>query len=87
MTILCLLQKDNHDSIIATTTVTTEADGAPVAAEAENKTVKTLNKSHSEAAVDKPVAAPNCNAGTLIFPDAALMLDSNHWSLFFKRNH
>ncbi|XP_056007736.1 rac GTPase-activating protein 1-like isoform X2 [Ostrea edulis] len=53
-------EKDN--SIITTTTVTIGADGAPVAAETEVKTVKTLNKSFSEPALDKHVAAPDRDA-------------------------
>jgi hypothetical protein len=61
--VICLLLKDN--SIITTTTVTIGADGAPVAAETEIKTVKTLNKSFSEPALDKHVAAPDRDAGTI----------------------
>lgn len=49
-------ERDN--SIITTTTVTIGVDGAPVAAETEVKTVKTLNKSFSEPALDKHMPAP-----------------------------
>lgn len=45
--------------------MTIGADGAPVAAETEVKTVKTLNKSFSEPALDKHVAAPDRDAGTV----------------------
>ncbi|XP_062577403.1 rac GTPase-activating protein 1-like isoform X1 [Saccostrea cucullata] len=53
---------EKDSSIITTTTVTIGADGAPVAAETEVKTVKTLNKSFSEPALDKHMVAPDRDA-------------------------
>jgi len=54
--------EDRDNSIITTTTVTIGANGAPVAAETEVKTVKTLNKSFSEPALDKHMPAPSRDA-------------------------
>ena len=63
-------QRDN--SIITTTTVTIGANGAPVAAETEVKTVKTLNKSFSEPALDKHMPAPSRDAGRFLLPSPSI---------------
>lgn len=63
-------QGDN--SIITTTTVTIGANGAPVAAETEVKTVKTLNKSFSEPALDKHMPAPSRDAGRFPLPSSPI---------------
>ena len=56
-----------NGSIVTTTTVTLNANGKPIAAEAEvTTTTKKLNKSFSEPALDKHNELPIRDAGKII---------------------
>ncbi|KAK3108558.1 hypothetical protein FSP39_010635 [Pinctada imbricata] len=54
--------EDHDNSIVTTTTVTIGVDGKPISAEAEVRTVKKLNKSFSEPALDKCKDEPERDA-------------------------